>query len=675
MKKTITFLAVLLSVTIINAQSFNFEWANSITGNSVYEEGHGIGVDANDNIYIASYFGDTVDVDPTSGVSTIISSGGTDVIIQKQNSDGNVIWTKTIGGVNDEKVVDLVVDPLGNSYILGTFSDTVDFDPSVNTYNVDGQGNGIFILKLDQDGNFVWVSYAHSNALKKANDIALNKTNTNILVTGYFSYSFILSSNSGDQTIFSNGSYDTYVIRLDTQGNTLLLTHFGGSNQETGYGIASDNDDNVYIAGYVSGTANLDPNGTYEITPVGSWDAYLNKLDSSGSFLWAKSIGSTAIDLGQSVVCDNFNNVYFVGYFKDTIDLNPNVNTDIYYSSSDNMFIEKLNPNGDYLWGHAIQTGTSKPKNIAVKNNAIYICGFSSSTTDFSTDTNTTITTGVSGSFIAKYMDDGMLDKVSGIGNSISTVAYGLAVSSNENTVYSNGRYQSTVDFDPGSGVFEMTSANGNYDTYVQKLYDCISTNTIINEQTCDSYTSPSGNYTWTSTGVYNDTLISQYGCDSIITINLIIDTVNISVTQDTSSLTADVSGAVYQWLDCDNNYAIMQGETNQVFYPSADGNYAVEITQNGCTDTSDCYLITLVNVETLANKIVAVYPNPAHSFLAVYNTATIEYIEILDVAGRIIKQQTANDKQLLIDVSGLQNGLYFMRIKNNKRLIRFIKE
>lgn len=131
---------------------------------------------------------------------------------------------------------------------------------------------------------------------------------------------------------------------------------------------------------------------------------------------------------------------------------------------------------------------------------------------------------------------------------------------------------------------------------------NCNTTNTIT-PVVCDSYTSPSGNYTWTMSGSYMDTIPNASGCDSIISINLTVNTVDNGVTQVAETLTADQSGGLYQWLDCDNNYAIINGETNQSYTPAVTGNYAVEVTMNGCADTSACFFVDYTGLEELTKE------------------------------------------------------------------------
>ena len=108
----------------------------------------------------------------------------------------------------------------------------------------------------------------------------------------------------------------------------------------------------------------------------------------------------------------------------------------------------------------------------------------------------------------------------------------------------------------------------------------------------CDSLVWNGINYT--SSGIYNQILTNLSGCDSLVTLDLGIISVDTSVSYviSSSTLTALAPNATYQWLDCNNNNTPVAGETNQNFSPTSNGNYAVEVTQNGCTAISNCYQI-----------------------------------------------------------------------------------
>ena len=94
------------------------------------------------------------------------------------------------------------------------------------------------------------------------------------------------------------------------------------------------------------------------------------------------------------------------------------------------------------------------------------------------------------------------------------------------------------------------------------------------------------------TSGTISVTANNSFGSSAPQTLNITVITVNTSVTQVGSILTANAAGAVYQWLDC-NGFTPLLGQTYQSFTAISPGSYAVIITQNGCTDTSACFPIS----------------------------------------------------------------------------------
>ncbi len=120
-------------------------------------------------------------------------------------------------------------------------------------------------------------------------------------------------------------------------------------------------------------------------------------------------------------------------------------------------------------------------------------------------------------------------------------------------------------------------------------------------QEACGSYTWIDGNTYAASTNTPTWVLTNAEGCDSTVTLNLTINPIpDNSVTQNGSELIANQLVAAYQWLDCDNNYAVINGEMNQSFTPDVTGNYAVEVNMNGCIDTSSCFLVDYTGIEEL---------------------------------------------------------------------------
>ncbi|MES2593404.1 MAG: T9SS type A sorting domain-containing protein [Bacteroidota bacterium] len=244
---------------------------------------------------------------------------------------------------------------------------------------------------------------------------------------------------------------------------------------------------------------------------------------------------------------------------------------------------------------------------------------------------------------------------------------------------------------------YSYTSPSGNYTwnnsgTYSDTLSNAVGCDSIItvhllinttysttNQTACYSYTSPSGNYIWTISNTYTDTIPNTANCDSILTIHLTINSVSTTVTQNGNILTA-VSGNTYQWLECGNGNTLLNGETNQSYSALNSGNYAVIITNNGCTDTSACYYIGSVGL--LNNEFennISILPNPANTSVTILsgllNNENIT-IELINTAGQVVysqneKKHNPNKAILEIETADLKNGIYFIIIQNGTKQIK----
>ena len=199
-----------------------------------------------------------------------------------------------------------------------------------------------------------------------------------------------------------------------------------------------------------------------------------------------------------------------------------------------------------------------------------------------------------------------------------------------------------------------------------------------ITEAACGSYTAPDG-VIYTTSGVKTAVIPNAAGCDSTITINLTINTVDVSVTQNGAILTANATGVLYQWLDCNNGYSAIIGETGQSFSATRNGSYAVRVTQNNCPDTSACYAVTTVGIleNTFSNEI-RVYPNPTDGIIKIDLGEALpeSVVSLNDVNGRLIWQSTYKNTQMFELNLTVHPGIYLLTINsgNRKATIRLIK-
>lgn len=188
----------------------------------------------------------------------------------------------------------------------------------------------------------------------------------------------------------------------------------------------------------------------------------------------------------------------------------------------------------------------------------------------------------------------------------------------------------------------------------------------------CPGDTLVVGSSNYTSAGTYTNVLAAQNGCDSTVTSNLsFYAAVDTSVTVNANVITANAASATYQWIDCGNGNAPIPGETNQTYTASANGDYAVIVTANGCSDTSAC-----VNINTTglakggAHASVSVYPNPAGECITILATdVSVLAVAIFDVNGRCVFQKNIANRTR-IDVAALECGVYTLTAKAGERVI-----
>ncbi len=172
--------------------------------------------------------------------------------------------------------------------------------------------------------------------------------------------------------------------------------------------------------------------------------------------------------------------------------------------------------------------------------------------------------------------------------------------------------------------------------------------------------------------GVYTDFYVSILtGCDSTVETTLTVQTVDVSVTQAGFVLSADNTGQTYQWLDCGNAMAEVTGETNVNYSPVSDGDYAVEITENGCVDTSSCYTISGIGFDELNSITIKIVPNPFTDVVQIYFESETAIIEIADMKGAVQFTGQANSSPFISDFSDLKKGYYVVTVISNNELVR----
>lgn len=321
--------------------------------------GKAIAVDSEDNVLVAALYNQTIDADPSiTGTGLVSSAGGTDIVIAKYTSYGSLIWAKSMGGGGAPPSIDaphaIVADRSSHVCVAGYFGSATangrasDFDPGPNVSNLTTiSGYDAYLARYDRTGSYCWA-------------LRLGDTNVN----------------------------------------------FG---EERAWDLATDEDDNIYIAGAFGGTVDFNPlfADAHWVTNAGAGSGlFLAKYAPSGSNLWAVGIGA------------NISNVFNEGYTTVALDRN----------------------------GHC------------------WLAGNFRSTCDFDTGFGVSNLTsrGNTDMFLARYGTNGIFEEVYPIGGTGQDIVSPGAMRCDGVNVYLTGRFGGTADFSPGSATSNLTAVGGN---------------------------------------------------------------------------------------------------------------------------------------------------------------------------------------------------------------------
>jgi len=474
MRKALLTLAVALSTGIATLNAQSFQWAKNM-GGAVNDVGYSVAIDALGNIYMTGFFQGIVDFDPGVGIYNLTSAylpmGYHDIFVSKFDASGNFVWAKSMGGTWYDSGYSIAIDALGNVYTTGEFDGTVDFDPGAGTFNLTSSGYGdIFISKLDSSGNFVWAKKMGDGDIDGGLGIAIDASG-NVYTTGYFRGTVDFDPGVGTFNLSVPGNPndpDMFISKLDSSGNFVWAKNMGPG---FGYSIALDALGHVYTTGSFSGTVDFDPGvDTFNLTSAGAYGIFISKLDSSGNFVWAKSMGG---GFGHSIALDAWGYIYTTGSFYGTADFDPGPGTfNLTSAGNTDIFIFKLDSSGSFVWAKGLGGNSSdEGRSLAVGTlGQVYTTGFFIGTVDFDPGPGTFNLTSAGNTeiFISKLDSSGNFVWAKSMGGPDDDYGYSIALDTLGNQ-YTTGSFGGTVDFNPDAGTFNLNSA-GFSDIFMSKL-------------------------------------------------------------------------------------------------------------------------------------------------------------------------------------------------------------
>ena len=378
------------------------------------DRGNGIAVDSSGNAYVTGATTSSTDFPTTIGaLQTTYGGGSNDAFVFKLNASGSaLVYSTYLGGNGLDYGNSIAVDSSGNAYVTGDTKSTTfpTMSPLQGSYG--GGNTDTFVSKLNASGSaLLYSTYFGSTGNEDGTGIAVDSSG-NAYVMGDTNSNNLPTSPSAFQSTSVNlgasNPYDAFVFKLNASGSTLVYaTYLGGSGQDKGAGIAVDGSGNAYVTGYTVSTDFPTTAGALQTTYGGNNDAFVSKLNASGSALvYSTYLGGSANDYGYGIAVDSSGNAYVVGSTASTNFPTTTGALQATNGGNNDAFVSKLNASGSalvystYLGGSGDDYGSG----IAVDSSGnAYVSGYTNSTNFPTVLPEQAANSGSNDAFVAKF--------------------------------------------------------------------------------------------------------------------------------------------------------------------------------------------------------------------------------------------------------------------------------
>lgn len=547
-------------------------------------------------------------------------------------------------------------------------------------------------LSIGSAQNFEWATAFGSTGEDVVKDMTVDSSG-NIYVTGYFTDAVTISTLAGTSQLNSNGSYDIFIAKLDSNGNFLWALGMGGSSDDYGTSIATDLHGHVYITGVYNESFDANPGlGTALLTSAGGLDIFVLELDSDGNFIDANTIGGTGYEESTSIGVDASDNIYVSGYFYSTTEFNPG-GTSVELSSMGlaDGFIAKYASNGTFEWAKQYG-GDDFDLPMAMKvmaNGDLYFTGEFRETADFDPDPvgvyNVSTPANYKGAFLLHTDSNGDLVEAIKVGQSSQTGIIGMDLDiDTAGVVYVTGYFRGLLTMNTGTGAsisLNSGSTNNGYVAQVDMSNGVVWANQLVNTNGNTAYgMALSSDGILYVSGFYEGSLtMGTLSLTSAATINAFE---NFLVKLDTSGNFLDAyryAGASF----VDGHYLEVDGNDNVIISGAFEDTVDLDPSVSGTltqasTGFRDSYVIKMsagtLGVYTPQAYKLTVYPNPASGIIHLRSPEQLigKHYRIFDISGKVITQgEVGAGQQISLDL--LSGGVYILSIENLENL-RVIK-
>jgi hypothetical protein len=535
---------------------------------------------------------------------------------------GNLKYNSYYGGNETDEGRSIAIDNKSNFYLFG-YTLSTDLPTNSNSFQDTLKGSyDAFIAKFDSLGNHIWTTYLGGSNVEIASTIKTTHDN-NLILLGYTnSIDFPITSGAYQSSI--GGQYDVFISKIDTSGQLIWSTFFGGMGGELGIDLAIDLNNNLIIGGQTNSSNFPYTSGAFQPLPLGGNDAFIAKFNSLGQLIWATCYGGTSTEDIHAITHDYENNVIITGMTNSSdLAISTNAIQTINNGFFD-IYIAKFSPNGNLMWSTYFG-GSNYDDIFGVQSdslNNLYFAGLTSSN-DFITTPNALQTSKNNGS-------DACIFKLSKNGNLIWSTYIG-----GDND---DGAYKIYID------------KNNNVTTLINTQSDTIS--------------------------LYSDTVYTNYPLSFE---KVYIITTDSSCTPLWSTyFGGDNNERAYDLKILPDGNLYFIGNTESSNLPTTSN--AFQSTKNLYTD---CFIgiinssLYFTDTSTIGSSFInqkkikefTVYPNPVDRYICFNENLINDELYIYNVNGQLIKNEIISDH--CINIEKLNPGIYIVEIIGKENILR----
>ncbi|MBL7800835.1 MAG: T9SS type A sorting domain-containing protein [Chitinophagales bacterium] len=438
MKKTITLMSAMAFSLFTFAQDLDFKWGGLFQTTGVNPPSiNDIDRDSSGNYYVVGtiYNGDTVDVDIKAGVTQLSTTSNLAAFLAKYTTSGNLVWAKLIEGNSAVFAKSVIVRPSQDVLLGGEYAGTADFDPGVADQLATSNAYDWFILRLNPAGQYVthvttakagnqffkkfrqdknalyysvrdesggtnvaaelvfkssansnWQYYisVQGNSVMTANDFAVD-TAGNVYVVGYYRGQIYYNPANSSQIILTASNYtQPFLVKINASGGFVFYQNLGCDGPSAGVAVTTDEAGNAYFGGYIKNTSPTNFGNGFTFSSPNAENTFLVKYNPAGQAQWLKRLAGKGISTAQFIDIDKKDNIYVSGYYKDTVDFNPDtiITNNLVSSSRYSPFILKLTKGGQFSGVADLKSkGDGFFNNLKIINDEVLSVGRSSTDT------------------------------------------------------------------------------------------------------------------------------------------------------------------------------------------------------------------------------------------------------------------------------------------------------